>query len=137
MRSSSKGVQTADIPVCLPRLNEQNAGHFVAGSGKKGCEDRWNHWPDNLFTEWNLLRTSPERRIVKVVTIKHPPDAIDGRPPDNSTIGKIYDLPPQLAILMIAAGWMRGDTRSRIRRNQDQAAPMDRRHTSDRRSVGA
>jgi hypothetical protein len=68
------------------------------------------------------------------VTIKHPPDAIEGLPPDNSMIGTIHDLPAQLAILMIAAGWMRNDTRSQIRRNQDQTPPLNRRQTADRRS---
>jgi hypothetical protein len=71
------------------------------------------------------------------VTIKHPPDAIDGRPPDNSVIGKVHDLPPQLAILMMAAGWVRSDTRSAMRRRQDQQPPFDRRHSRDRRSVVA
>ena len=71
---------------------------------------------------------------MRVVTIKHPPDVIEGLPPDNSMIGKIHDLPPQVAILMIAAGWMRSDTRSEIRRNQDQEPRFDRRQTIDRRS---
>jgi hypothetical protein len=69
------------------------------------------------------------------VTIKHPPPAIEGLPPDNSTIGKMYDLPPQLAILMLAAGWVRNDTRSLVRRHQDQETSLDRRHASDRRSM--
>jgi hypothetical protein len=68
------------------------------------------------------------------VTIKHPPDAIDGFPPDNSMVGKIHDLPPQLAILMIAAGWMRSDTRSQIRRNQNLPPTINRRQIIDRRS---
>ncbi len=71
---------------------------------------------------------------MRVVTIKHPPDAIEGLPPDNSMLGTIHDLPPHLAILMIAAGWMRNDTRSQIRRNQDQPPPFNRRQTVDRRS---
>ena len=61
-----------------------------------------------------MLATSHKRTNVRVVTIKHPPAAIEGLPPDNSMIGKIYDLPPHLAILMIAAGWVRNDTRSRF-----------------------
>jgi hypothetical protein len=68
------------------------------------------------------------------VTIKHPPAAIEGIPSDNSTIGKIYDLPPQLAILMIASGWVRTDTRSRIRRHRDHATSFNRRQATDRRS---
>jgi hypothetical protein len=71
------------------------------------------------------------------VTIKHPPDAIDGLPPDNSVIGKILDLPPNLAILMIAAGWMRSDTRSVSRRHADEARAFNRRQTIDRRSAAS
>ena len=70
---------------------------------------------------------------MRVVTIKHPPPAIEGLPPDNST-GKIYNLQPQLAILMIAAGWMRNDTRTRERRHGDDIAPFNRRQMIDRRS---
>jgi len=69
------------------------------------------------------------------VTIKHPPAALEGIPPDNSTIGTMYDLPPQLAILMIATGWVRSDTRSRIRRHRDQPSALNRRERVDRRSV--
>ena len=87
------------------------------------------------LSEWNLLRSSRTRRIVRVVTIKHPPDAIDGHLPDNAFIGKVHDLPPQLAILMMAAGWVRSDTRSAMRRSQDQQPPFDRRQSRDRRSV--
>ena len=70
---------------------------------------------------------------MRVVTIKHPPPAIEGLPPDKST-GKIYDLPPQLAILMIAAGWVRSDTRTRVRRHDDDIPRFNRRQTLDRRS---
>jgi hypothetical protein len=84
-----------------------------------------------------LLPSSHERRIVRVVTIKHPPAAIDGIPSDNSVIGQIYDLPPQLAILMIAAGWVRSDTRSRMRRNRDLSPSFNRRQKVDRRSAAA
>jgi hypothetical protein len=68
------------------------------------------------------------------VTIKHPPDVVDGLPPDNSTIGQVYELPPQLAILMIAAGWVRSDTRTSGRRHDDAIPPYDRRQGIDRRS---
>jgi hypothetical protein len=90
-----------------------------------------------VCSEWNLLPSSPKRRIVRVVTIKHPPDAIEGMRSDNSTIGTIYDLPPQLAILMIAAGWVRSDTRSRVRRHRDLSPSFNRREHVDRRSVAA
>jgi hypothetical protein len=50
-------------------------------------------------------------------------------------VGQIYDLPPQLAILMIAAGWVRSDTRSASRRHGDQASGINRRQSVDRRSA--
>ena len=78
---------------------------------------------------------SPEATTVRVVTIKHPPAAIDGITPDNSAIGRKFDLPPQLAILMIAAGWVRADTRSLVRRHNDHDASINRRQTIDRRSL--
>ena len=88
---------------------------------------------DNPHAEWNLLRCLRKGRIVRVVTIKHPPPAIEGIQPDKST-GKIYDLQPHLAILMIAAGWMRNDTRTRARRHSDDIPPFNRRQIIDRRS---
>jgi hypothetical protein len=69
------------------------------------------------------------------VTIKHPPAAIEEVAPDNSMIGKTYDLPAQLAILMIAAGWVRSDTRSRVRRHHEKAPAFNRREHVDRRSA--
>jgi hypothetical protein len=68
------------------------------------------------------------------VTIKHPPAAVEGITSDNF-IGKIYDLPPHLAILMIAAGWVRSESRARERRQEDLSPDIDRRETSDRRSA--
>ncbi len=81
-----------------------------------------------------LAQPSDQRLNVRVVTIKHPPDVIDGPPQDNLMIGQIHDLSPQLAILMIAAGWMRNDTRSQTRRNRDLPPTSNRRETADRRS---
>jgi hypothetical protein len=71
------------------------------------------------------------------VTIKHPPPAIEDSPSDNSTIGRLYDLPPQLAMLMIAAGWVRSDTRSRVRRHHEVPFQFNRRERVDRRSTAA
>jgi hypothetical protein len=88
---------------------------------------------DKPFAEWNLLPSARKSPNVRVVTIKHPPPAIEGIPPDKST-GKIYDLPPQLAILMIAAGWVRNDTRSTVRRHTDDIPSFNRRQMVDRRS---
>jgi hypothetical protein len=68
------------------------------------------------------------------VTIKHPPAVVDGVAADNS-VGKIYDLPPNLAILMMAAGWMRNETRAHARRESDHLPTVNRRRATDRRSV--
>jgi hypothetical protein len=81
-----------------------------------------------------LALTLAQEKIVRVVTIKHPPAALDGNTADNSAIGKIYDVPAPLAIRMMAAGWVRSDTRSRIRRYSEQTPGFDRRKTIDRRS---
>ena len=81
-----------------------------------------------------MLGFSRKRTIVRVVTIKHPPPALEDIPPDNS-IGKMYDLPPQLAILMLAAGWVRNDTRTLVRRHRDDDTSVNRRQASDRRSM--
>jgi hypothetical protein len=114
-----KCVQTADTPI------------HSTSQGAKGWPQPTDAAP---LAEWNLLSLLNKRQEVRVVTIKHPPDVIDGLPPDNSVIGQIHDLPPQLAMLMIAAGWMRSDTRSQIRRSQDLPPFFNRRRTGDRRS---
>ena len=84
--------------------------------------------------EWNLLGRFCKSKYVRVVTIKHPPTALDGPPSDNPVVGKVYDVSPHLAILMIAAGWMRGETRNCERRHEHVPANRDRREVNDRRS---
>ena len=71
---------------------------------------------------------------MRVVTIKHPPPALEGIPPDSS-IGKMYDLPPQLAILMLAAGWVRNETRTLVRRHHDQDIQQSSYDPKDRDEV--
>jgi len=71
---------------------------------------------------------------VRVVTIKHPPAESEGIVPDNNAIGQVVNVAPQVALLMIAAGWARGDTRSRVRRQHYHESVFDRRHSADRRS---
>ena len=73
--------------------------------------------------------------IVRVVTIKHPPPALEGITADNFEVGQIFEVSPHIGILMIAAGWMRGDTRSRMRRQQDLSSELNRRAVADRRSA--
>jgi hypothetical protein len=68
------------------------------------------------------------------VTIKHPPAALEGLTPDNLDVGQVLDVSPQLAILMIAAGWVRSETRMRDRRENDSFPRFNRRQALDRRS---
>jgi hypothetical protein len=82
-----------------------------------------------------LLGSSHKSATVRVVTIKHPPIDVAGVPVDNSMVGRIYDVSPQLAILMIAAGWARSETRSQVRRQHEERTPINRRNRSDRRSA--
>ena len=82
-----------------------------------------------------MLTISRESRIVRVVTIKHPPLAVEGIPSDKSMLGKTYDLPAQVAILMMAAGWVRGESRTHGRRQQDVSNVHNRRQATDRRSI--
>jgi hypothetical protein len=71
------------------------------------------------------------------VTIKHPPAEIDGHTSDKMSIGRIFDVSPQLAILMIAAGWVRSETRSQVRRHREMSPGFNRRQLPDRRSAHA
>ena len=75
--------------------------------------------------------------FVRVVTIKTPPVALEDAQADNVNVGRILEVPAKIGLLMIAAGWVRSDTRSRIRRQRDGAAPLNRRGESDRRSDSA
>ncbi len=72
---------------------------------------------------------------MRVVTIKHPPLAVEGITSDKSMLGQIYDLPAQVAILMMAAGWVRGESRTHGRREQDVSIVHNRRQATDRRSI--
>jgi len=87
------------------------------------------------FGEWKLLASSHKSAIVRVVTIKHPPIDIEGVTVDNSMMGRVYELSPQLAMLMIAAGWVRSETRSHARRQHEACTSVNRRSRSDRRSA--
>ena len=71
---------------------------------------------------------------MRVVTIKHPPPAAEGIASDNFEVGKVLDVSPQLAILMIAAGWVRSETRSQTRRQDESSPGFNRRETADRRT---
>jgi hypothetical protein len=72
---------------------------------------------------------------VRVVTIKHPPVAVDGLTSDSFHLGDVYDVSPHLGIFLTAAGWVRCETRKEARRDSSLPfpAPRDRRELPDRR----
>ncbi len=84
-----------------------------------------------------LAGLSPRAQFVRVVTIKRPPSAVDGVTQDNFQLGEVFDVSPHLAILLTAAGWVRGETRTRLRRADPSnvlSSTGERRHTLDRRN---
>jgi hypothetical protein len=72
---------------------------------------------------------------VRIVTIKRPPPAFDGVTQDNFHLGDVYEVSPNLGILMTAAGWVRSETRKQPRREGTalQSQEQDRRRLTDRR----
>jgi hypothetical protein len=68
------------------------------------------------------------------VTIKNPPVAVEEAQAGSARIGEVIDVPPGIGLLMIAAGWVRSETRSRIRRERDSSPGFNRRGEVDRRS---
>jgi hypothetical protein len=85
--------------------------------------------------EWNLLPTGIRGTDVRVVTIKHPQQVLEGLPTDSFVIGQVHDVSPRLAILMMAAGWVRTETRTIMRRHRDLDPGLNRRQVGDRRSA--
>ena len=74
---------------------------------------------------------------MRVVTIKRPPLAIDGLTQDNFHLGDVFDVSPNVGILLTVVGWVRSETRHAARRSDDYPLPLqhDRRRTSDRRQL--
>jgi hypothetical protein len=73
---------------------------------------------------------------VRVVSIKRPPQVIEDDGGDNFHVGDVYEVSPNLAIFLIAAGWVRGETRMQPRRQMGNGKlARDRRQLSDRRLV--
>ena len=72
---------------------------------------------------------------VRVVTIKCPPPAVDGVTEDTLKVGDVFEVSPNVAILLTAARWVRIETRTRARRKDVEvvAGPSERRVVSDRR----
>jgi hypothetical protein len=61
--------------------------------------------------------------------------AVDGATEDTFQIGDVFEVSPNVAILLTAARWVRVDTRAHTRRKDADIAEGagDRRHVSDRR----
>lgn len=72
---------------------------------------------------------------MRIVTIKRPPLAFDGVTQDNFHLGDVYEVSPNLGILMTAAGWVRSETRKQPRREgaPSQSQDQERRRLTDRR----
>ena len=83
-----------------------------------------------------LARDSQRAPIVRIVTIRNPQVVLAEGAFDNLA-GRVCDVKPNVAMLMIAAGWARSDTRSRVRRQAERNAAVNRRQRPDRRSVVA
>jgi hypothetical protein len=83
----------------------------------------------------SLLELRFREDCVRVVTIKRPPLAIDGMTQDNFHLGDVFDVSPNVGILLTAVGWVRSESRQTARRHEDYPPPSkdDRRHNSDRR----
>ena len=73
---------------------------------------------------------------MRIVTIKHPPQVVDGVTSDNFHLGDVYDVSPHVGILLTAAGWVRCETRKEARRDNSLPAPTpeERRQLADRRN---
>jgi hypothetical protein len=82
-----------------------------------------------------LAHASSEEQSVRIVTIKRPPLAFDGVTQDNFHLGDVYEVSPHLGILLTAAGWVRSETRTHLRREgaASQSQEQDRRRLADRR----
>jgi hypothetical protein len=73
---------------------------------------------------------------MRVVTTKCPPIAMDDVNRGGFHIGRVYEVSANLAMRLIAAGWMRGETRGGARRETRSRPPeRDRRQLAERRSA--
>ena len=72
---------------------------------------------------------------MRVIVIKRPNIAVQGMDLDHFLVGETYEMSSALALLMMAAGWVRAETRWAPRRQQSVFALAfpERRHLSDRR----
>jgi len=72
---------------------------------------------------------------VRVIVIKRPNIAVHGIELDHFLVGETYEMSSALALLMMAAGWVRAETRKSPRRhpNAFNLPFTERRHLIDRR----
>ncbi len=77
--------------------------------------------------------------LVRVIVIKRPNIHGYGIELDHFRVGETYEVSPALALLMMAAGWLRPHTRRAARRMHGASAfPFpERRWAADRRAAGA
>jgi hypothetical protein len=70
-----------------------------------------------------------------VIVIKRPDISVHRIDMDHFLVGEAYDMSPALALLMMAAGWVRAQTREHQRRAQPAASvsSSERRQLSNRR----
>jgi len=70
-----------------------------------------------------------------VIVIKRPNIAVHGMDLDHFLVGETYEMSSALALLMMAAGWVRAETRKspRRRRTAFNLPCTERRHLIDRR----
>jgi len=73
---------------------------------------------------------------MRVIVIKRPDLGAHGIQMDHFLVGQAYEMSPALAFLMIAAGWVRAQSRSTSRRSLlvPDLAVAERRQLPDRRS---
>jgi hypothetical protein len=75
--------------------------------------------------------------LVRVIVIKQPDIHADGIEIDHFRVGETYNVSPALALLMMAAGWLRPHTRQAARRmHHASALPFpERRWAAERRTA--
>ena len=72
---------------------------------------------------------------MRVIVIKRPNIAVQGMDLDHFLVGETYEMSSALALLMMAAGWVRAETRKSPRRRPTafNLPFTERRHLIDRR----
>ena len=73
---------------------------------------------------------------MRVIVVKRPNIAVHGIALDHFLVGESYEVSSALALLMMAAGWVRAETRKSPRRSRTafHLPLIERRHFADRRA---